>query len=78
MNIPRYGKNICPKCGIRERQPKRTYCLECENKRKRLAYHNKRHTVSPEFRALMQEAQDISFQHLKDMGLLGRAHDANI
>ena len=75
MKTPIYGKNICPKCGIRQRQPKRTYCLECENERKRLAYHNKHHPVSPEFRALMEEARQISFQHLKDMGLLGRVRE---
>lgn len=66
---------LCPKCRQREKQAGRVYCIVCEREKKRAAYQKKHHPISPEFRALMEEARQISFQHLKDMGLLGRMRE---
>ena len=72
MKTPRFGKNICPKCGVRKRQDGRTYCDECERERKRRMYRHKHHPVSPAFRALVAEAKKINMAHLRDMGYIGR------
>ena len=68
-----------PHCGTRAKEPGRAYCAECRRELQR--EWNKNHARKkqprknhrPEFIALLEEARCISFRHLKDMGLIGRA-----
>ena len=74
MKPPRYGMNICPRCGIRERQTGKTYCPECTREYYRESKRKKR---SATFATLMREARECreSVKYLRKMGEVGRVQE---
>ena len=79
---PRHDDGLCPHCRLRPKEEKRSYCPECRRELQRewnvrrkaelkeVAARSKR--PSPSFRELMYEARQISMQHCRDMGYIGR------